>query len=108
MLATTEVTTSSSSSFDYSKVPAADVPGLKKYATKLCQLERQHTADAVESGFMLNQARAKLPHGQFSKWCVRECERCARSRRGKYSQPLELRDFSKRIYNQPRKHEASE
>lgn len=36
-----------------------------------------------------------------NKWCVRECERCVMSELGKENQPLELKDFSKRIYNIP-------
>lgn len=34
-----------------------------------------------------------------NKWCVRECERCEMSKFGKYKEPLELKDFSKRFYN---------
>lgn len=34
-----------------------------------------------------------------NKWCVRECERCTMSDVGKYNQPLEFPDFSKRYYN---------
>lgn len=36
-----------------------------------------------------------------NKWCIRECERCSMSDVGKYNQPLELQDFSKRNYNCP-------
>ena len=39
-----------------------------------------------------------------NKWCVRECERCKMSERGKYDEPLRLEDWSKRVYNQPYKH----
>ena len=39
-----------------------------------------------------------------NKWCVRECERCARSKPGEWEKPLTLPDFSQRRYNQPRKH----
>ena len=39
-----------------------------------------------------------------NKWCVRECERCAKSKPGEHLQPLELPDFSRRYYNQPWKH----
>ena len=35
----------------------------------------------------------------MNKWCVRECERCSISDCGKYNEPLELKDFSKRISN---------
>jgi hypothetical protein len=34
-----------------------------------------------------------------NKWCVRQCERCVMSDIGKHKEPLELPDFSKRIYN---------
>lgn len=34
-----------------------------------------------------------------TKWCVRECERCAMSMPGKFSEPLMLQDFSKRVFN---------
>ena len=34
-----------------------------------------------------------------NKWCVRECERCVISRPGESLEPLELQDFSKRVYN---------
>lgn len=34
-----------------------------------------------------------------NKWCVRECERCVMSKPGQFQGPVELRDFSKRLYN---------
>ncbi len=34
-----------------------------------------------------------------NKWCIRECERCVMSDPEKYNEPLELKDFSKRYYN---------
>lgn len=34
-----------------------------------------------------------------NKWCVRECERCAKSSPGEWNKSLEKRDFSDRIYN---------
>lgn len=40
-----------------------------------------------------------------NKWCVRECERCAWSKPGEYNRPLPLKDWSKRIYNMPYKHQ---
>jgi hypothetical protein len=43
-----------------------------------------------------------------NKWCVRECERCAKSKPGEYKKHLPLKDFSKRIYNQPWKHPGTE
>lgn len=42
-----------------------------------------------------------------NKWCVRECERCDWSEPGKFNEPLVLKDFSKRRYNQPWKHKAN-
>jgi len=39
-----------------------------------------------------------------NKWCVRECERCVMSMPNEYNKPLQLKDFSKRRYNQPWKH----
>lgn len=46
---------------------------------------------------------AKPPNPRHfpNKWCVRECERCIHSGIG---QAVELRDFSRRIFNQPWKH----
>jgi len=34
-----------------------------------------------------------------NKWCVRECERCAMSKPNESHLPLQLPDFSKRMYN---------
>ncbi len=39
-----------------------------------------------------------------NKWCVRECERCVMAKPNRSYLPLSLIDFSKRIYNQPSKH----
>lgn len=39
-----------------------------------------------------------------NKWCVRQCERCAMSERGESNEDLKIKDWSKRIYNQPFKH----
>ena len=36
-----------------------------------------------------------------TKWCVRECERCGMSRLGEFDKPLEIPNFSVRIYNKP-------
>lgn len=41
-----------------------------------------------------------------NKWCIRQCERCAMSERGELNKPLKMRDWSKRIYNQPFKHKT--
>ncbi len=34
-----------------------------------------------------------------NKWCVRECERCVRLGPDQLSHPIELKDFTGRIYN---------
>lgn len=34
-----------------------------------------------------------------NRWCVRECERAARSEPGKWRLPLVLPDFDERVYN---------
>ena len=39
-----------------------------------------------------------------NKWCVRECERCARSKPGKQHEPLEPFHYDKRVYNMPQLH----
>lgn len=53
-----------------------------------------------EGGHAKPTDKSQIPN----KWCVRECERCARSSPSKSHLPLELTDFSKRVYNQPWKH----
>lgn len=42
-----------------------------------------------------------------NKWCVRECERCARSKPGEYEEDLLPIDLSKRDYNMPWLHELA-
>lgn len=42
-----------------------------------------------------------------NKWCIRECERCNKSARGKSSEHLPLKDWSKRVFNQPWKHQGN-
>jgi hypothetical protein len=46
-------------------------------------------------------AKPATPLSAPNKWCVRECERCARSRRGRHGDKLELPDFSQRRRNLP-------
>lgn len=46
-------------------------------------------------------AKPVTPDERMNKWCCRECERCVSASMGKRA---ELRDFSKRLYNQPSKH----
>jgi len=55
----------------------------------------------TEEGFESKpQSSIEFPN----KWCVRECERCKMSSPGKWREPLSLKDWSKRIHNQPWKH----
>lgn len=41
---------------------------------------------------------------RMNKWCVRECERCSMFDPG---EPVTIKDFSVRLYNQPWKHPES-
>lgn len=63
--------------------------------------------DAPENPGTYEGGEAKPTHKSQipNKWCVRECERCAWSDPGKHNEPLVLKDFSKRRYNQPWKHQ---
>jgi hypothetical protein len=51
-----------------------------------------------EGGEAKPESKQYIPN----KWCVRECERCSMSSPGEYMNPLEIKDFSKRVYNIPR------
>lgn len=42
-----------------------------------------------------------------NKWCVRECERCVKSKPSESHLPLKVRDLSERLYNIPRKPKQS-
>lgn len=42
--------------------------------------------------------------GSMNKWCARQCERSSIS---ESEEKISLRDFSKRLFNQPWKHELS-
>jgi hypothetical protein len=44
------------------------------------------------------------PNDFPNKWCVRQCERSAMTAPGEDHETLKLLDWSKRVYNQPRKH----
>jgi len=46
-----------------------------------------------------NDAKPESAAGFPNKWCVRECERCARSKPGECDLPLAIKSFSKRVYN---------
>lgn len=50
------------------------------------------------------QAKPTLKTEIPNKWCVRECERCSMSKHGESHLPVELKDWTKRGYNQPWKH----
>lgn len=43
------------------------------------------------------------PDWRLNRWCARECERCVHGKPGEIVQP---RDWSRRMYNQPWKHEG--
>ena len=52
-------------------------------------------------------AKPSSPSQFPNKWCVRECERCSMSKPGESDKPLELEDFSQRIYNMPWLHKPA-
>lgn len=54
-----------------------------------------------EGGYAKPRLESERLH---SKWCARECERSVMVDVGK---PIELTDYSKRVYNQPWKHFAT-
>ena len=59
----------------------------------------------VNPGTYEGEDAKPLSSNEFpNKWCVRECERCARSAPGKEREPLLLTNWSRRVYNQPWKH----
>jgi hypothetical protein len=45
--------------------------------------------------------KPSTPDEKLNKWCFRECERCVSVEPG---EPIKLKDWSKRVYNQPHKH----
>ena len=45
------------------------------------------------------QGKPSSPDYFPTKWCVRECERCNMSAPGESTNPLPVRDFSKRRFN---------
>ena len=49
------------------------------------------------------QAKPVEKHNIPNKWCVRQCERCVW---GDIDKPIQLKDWSKRRYNQPWKHKV--
>lgn len=52
-------------------------------------------------------AKPACPDERLNKWCVRACERCTMSSSGGAGQVIEATDFSRRLFNQPWKHEAT-
>ena len=56
--------------------------------------------ETYEGGYGKPDSVSEFPN----KWCVRQCERCSVSKPDKFNEPLELSDWSKRVYNQPWKH----
>lgn len=53
--------------------------------------------------YEFGQGKPDGPHA-MNKWCSRECERASMLKEG---QPVTVRDFSQRRYNQPWKHKTS-
>lgn len=51
-------------------------------------------------------AKPTHPDERLNKWCVRACERCTMSSSGGAGQVIEATDFSRRLFNQPWKHQA--
>jgi len=45
------------------------------------------------------QAKPVYPSQIPNKWCVRECERCVRSKPGESDNPITLKDWTQRVYN---------
>ena len=46
-------------------------------------------------------AKPQHPKDRLNRWCVRQCERCEKSRVGKPDQIIETHDWTKRVHNQP-------
>jgi hypothetical protein len=60
------------------------------------------TAPADTGVYEGADAKPRTPDEMLNKWCARECER---STIVKIGETIVLPDFSKRVYNQPSKHE---
>lgn len=60
------------------------------------------TAPILPGVFEGGETKPQSPRDMPNKWCVRECERCSKSRPGMSKEPLFPVDFSRRIYNIPR------
>ncbi len=59
----------------------------------------------IDSDVQEDEDKKPLSSEEFpNKWCVRECERCVMSAPGKWRESLLLKNWNKRIYNQPLKH----
>lgn len=59
------------------------------------------TAPADPGTYEGGQGKPQHPSERLNKWCVRECERSGMADQGTL---IELKDFSKWLYNQPWKH----
>jgi hypothetical protein len=57
------------STFDYSTLPPSDAADLKMIAGCLRDLVRRAIPLVIEIGDYLKSAKARLPHGQFGKFC---------------------------------------
>lgn len=62
------------------------------------------TAPVNPGTYECDSAKPTTPDAFPTKWCVRECERCAMSSPGAWAEPLRLRSFAVRLFNQPWKH----
>lgn len=51
-----------------------------------------------------NDAKPVNKEGIPNRWCIRECERCAKSDPGRSHLPLDLPDLSVRLANMPHRH----
>ena len=50
-----------------------------------------------------SDAKPLSPKDFPNKWCVRECERCEMSKPYEHHKPLQLENWSKRVYNMKRR-----
>lgn len=60
------------STFDYSAFSPSDADFLKKTATRVRKLIQRTTPVLIEIGDYLTNAKEKMPHGQFGKFCLDE------------------------------------
>jgi hypothetical protein len=68
----------------------------------IAYLADQETGEAPRDPGTYEGGQGKPMHpDRHNKWCLRECERCDLVEAG---QPVVVKDFSRRLYNQPSKH----